>query len=685
MIKNHKRLIIFTIAILFAVLTIARFGAGMTARAAGLSVSPVTASRSECQPGEGWKWADGPDQPLVAEAVRQELSLKGLSASVRARSYGELDSCDTFSSQGLDFWINMADPQMTSRNLPQNLSQEIYPILTAHGGPRLGNVKIQTQDGEVTSLDFTAQSAPDQGARWQPAANGGVGWEQPPAAMDLPAGALTKKVYVIVYDPILSSGKRLSEQLHWYSHATLTQGTVDLFKQTSQNLMNYTVVDTTVVSAWPEKIDGFVYSEAQYLSAASGQSSWHQPDAVNYNKIVDSTQFDICGKLNRGEIDEVWIYNGPGFGFYESTLAGPGAYWFNSPPVSGPNNCNRLVPIMGPSPERGLACAIENFGHRTESTMVQVYGSWQQNRTAHSWEKFALVKAKSPSYSYSGCGNVHYPPNGTSDYDYGNPSTVQTNCDDFANYPNLSSPLTVVQPVTCTLWSCDHLQYFRYWFGHLPHNAGCGPDNVSNNWWRYFGNPVQALTPSDACAPITTFSDVPSTYWAYSYIDRLYNAGITTGCGYGIYCPENSVTRAEMAVFLLRGMHGRSYAPPAVGAGTGFTDVPVGYWADKWVKQLAAEGITNGCGVGRYCPDATVTRAEMAVFLLRAKHTSSYTPPSATGVFTDVPVGYWADKWIEQLALEGITSGCGVGTYCPDSPATRAQMAIFLVRTFNLP
>jgi hypothetical protein len=75
----------------------------------------------------------------------------------------------------------------------------------------------------------------------------------------------------------------------------------------------------------------------------------------------------------------------------------------------------------------------------------------------------------------------------------------------------------------------------------------------------------------------------------------------------------------------------------------------------------------------------------MAIFLLRAKHGSTYTPPPATGVFTDVPVSYWAATWIEQLATEGITSGCGSGVYCPDQSVTRAQMAVFLVKTFNLP
>jgi hypothetical protein len=75
----------------------------------------------------------------------------------------------------------------------------------------------------------------------------------------------------------------------------------------------------------------------------------------------------------------------------------------------------------------------------------------------------------------------------------------------------------------------------------------------------------------------------------------------------------------------------------------------------------------------------------MAIFLLRAEHGSSYTPPAATGVFGDVPPSYWAAAWIEQLYAEGITGGCGGGNYCPSQAVTRAEMAVFLVRTFNLP
>jgi hypothetical protein len=153
------------------------------------------------------------------------------------------------------------------------------------------------------------------------------------------------------------------------------------------------------------------------------------------------------------------------------------------------------------------------------------------------------------------------------------------------------------------------------------------------------------------------------------------------------YCPEQSVTRAQMAIFLLRGIHGSDYAPPSVGDSTGFNDVPVSYWASAWIKQFYAEGITGGCGSGVYCPDQSVTRAQMAIFLLRARHGSNYAPPTVgqTTGFGDVPPSHWASAWIKQLAIEGITGGCGNGNYCPEEPVTRAQMAVFLVRAFGLP
>lgn len=190
----------------------------------------------------------------------------------------------------------------------------------------------------------------------------------------------------------------------------------------------------------------------------------------------------------------------------------------------------------------------------------------------------------------------------------------------------------------------------------------------------------------DAQIYSAVFRDVFPENWAKNFIERLYYSKITGGCSSSplLYCPDAYVNRAQMAVFLLRGEHGATYNPDAA-SGLVFGDVSSAYWAAAWIEQLEAEGITGGCGEGNYCPENTVTRDQMAVFLLRAKHGSDYTPPAATGIFSDVPVSYWAAPWIEQLAAEGITGGCGSGNYCPSQPVTRAQMAVFLVKTFNLP
>jgi hypothetical protein len=139
-------------------------------------------------------------------------------------------------------------------------------------------------------------------------------------------------------------------------------------------------------------------------------------------------------------------------------------------------------------------------------------------------------------------------------------------------------------------------------------------------------------------------------------------------------------------VFLLKASFGEGYAPPPA-TGTVFADVPASAFAAAWIEDLAARGITGGCGGGNFCPNASVTRAQMAVFLLKTLLGTSYTPPAATGVFGDVPPGSFAAAWIEDLYHRDITSGCQASPllYCPAAANTRGQMAVFVSKTFTLP
>ena len=124
---------------------------------------------------------------------------------------------------------------------------------------------------------------------------------------------------------------------------------------------------------------------------------------------------------------------------------------------------------------------------------------------------------------------------------------------------------------------------------------------------------------------IADFADVGGNQF-YSYINKLVANQITVGCGGGNYCPDANVTRQQMAVFLLKGKHGLCYVPPPCTPGF-FADVTCPSTYANWIEALANEGITGGCGGGGYCPTNPVRRDQMAVFLLKAKHGSSYRRP----------------------------------------------------------
>ncbi|MGV8040769.1 MAG: carboxypeptidase regulatory-like domain-containing protein [Thermoanaerobaculaceae bacterium] len=115
-----------------------------------------------------------------------------------------------------------------------------------------------------------------------------------------------------------------------------------------------------------------------------------------------------------------------------------------------------------------------------------------------------------------------------------------------------------------------------------------------------------------------------------------------------------------------------------------FADVPVDHWARSFIHSIYRHGITAGCGGDPliYCPASLVNRAQNAVFLGVAGHGTGFTPPPPTGtIFADVPAGYWAAAWIEQLWTDGLTSGCAADPprYCPESALTRAEMSVFLL------
>ncbi len=171
---------------------------------------------------------------------------------------------------------------------------------------------------------------------------------------------------------------------------------------------------------------------------------------------------------------------------------------------------------------------------------------------------------------------------------------------------------------------------------------------------------------------LSVFGDIWTSSFVAS-IQWIYDEGITAGCAPDAYCPKSPVTRGQMASFLARTLD-----LPATETDYFSDDDGLTHEAD--INRLAESGITGGCGEGLFCRTDSVSRAQMAAFLVRALDL----PSTDTDYFSDDD-GESLEGSINALAAAGLTGGCGGGKYCPDASVSREQMAAFLARAFATP
>ena len=170
-------------------------------------------------------------------------------------------------------------------------------------------------------------------------------------------------------------------------------------------------------------------------------------------------------------------------------------------------------------------------------------------------------------------------------------------------------------------------------------------------------------------------------HWAETSIDWAFTTGVTTACPTGeategSTCPELPVTRDEMAQFMWR-----SKGRPAPTTTAAFEDVVADATYGTAVDWLAEQEITLGCTATNYCPDGTVTRAEMAAFLWRLQDSPEGSAPAG---FDDVPEDAFYGDAVDWLLAAGITTGCTTSSYCPQGAVTRAEIFTFLNRLEGL-
>ncbi len=318
-----------------------------------------------------------------------------------------------------------------------------------------------------------------------------------------PPDVVKPRVLVINIDPIVDAqGTRLTTRMGWNRVDDLIQGFIADIAEVSYGLVQYQYdpANRIDVDEFPQKNDGFQYTPSSYLNMMVNEKTHHEPDGVDYQKIIDD--YHLISKVMSNQVDEVWVFGAPYFGFYESNMVGKGAIWCNSSPCADTDLCTRRFVIMGFNYQRGIGEMLHDIGHRMESIMAYVYHSFGTLQDAYNsvnpnvqppvsptrfmhpqndFERFMLFEKIAPGRAEVGL--IHTPPNGDKDYDWQNSSAVSSNCDDWLNYPTFQGTRRMVN---CHDWECspDGYAYTKWWLRHAPHVGG-SQNGVLNNWWKY--------------------------------------------------------------------------------------------------------------------------------------------------------------------------------------------------------
>jgi hypothetical protein len=337
----------------------------------------------------------------------------------------------------------------------------------------------------------------------------------PPAPMPPPAPLppsdaltpLTPRVLVIVFDPVVDAASRLHlveqqvAQRGWHRVDDLLAGYIRDVDECSGGLVKYQIVGRIISEQFPVKEkEHFRYDAARYLNVLANTAPAFSPDGCDYRAIVD--EFKLLERRANNEFDEVWMFGGPFFGFFESRMVGANAFWCNSPPLE--NTTGKRFVIMGFNYERGIGEMLEDLGHRAESVLSRLFGvfdfvqwAYDEQRdpaqfkplelaAANLFARYCLFDQIAPNNAHVGL--LHFAPNSVRNYDWGNPRQVLSQCADWLNFPNFQS---VVKSVNCSEWNTpvssqpDSRPHHRWWFQHLPKVAGSS-NGIANNWWRYF-------------------------------------------------------------------------------------------------------------------------------------------------------------------------------------------------------
>lgn len=266
--------------------------------------------------------------------------------------------------------------------------------------------------------------------------------------------------------------------------------------------------------------------------------------------------------------------------------------------------------------------------------------------------------------------------------------------DGLATYASASVPAGPPPPSgtsasSATVTDCWTAQEMRCYSGELKLKAGATRNPQITHRDVQFDEYYQGTSTPTPGSRLRlhvgeSFPDVPRNHWAYAAIESVLHAGYSSGCGSGRFCPGDALSRAQIAIWLIVARFPGEPLPACVPPGP-FLDVPCSYWAAQWIAQLKAKGLTTGVDGQNYAPDSTLTRAELAAFLVKTLSPAGYEPPACSADFFDVTCpAHWAAKWISEAKRRGYSPGCAPNEYCPDRTVDRAQAAVMFTKAFGV-
>lgn len=323
-------------------------------------------------------------------------------------------------------------------------------------------------------------------------------WFRPPPPVIGDLTPLAPRVLMIVYNPVVdpATGTKLIQAMRWNDPERLAAGYIADVRECSGGLVNYQIIQRIAIDALPIKVDGFRYTPQEYVCVAQTHRHAHEPDTADYGVILE--QFSVLPRVAAGDIDEVWLFGGPYFGFWEATMGGAGAFFCNSAPLTKTASCARRFIVMGFSYERGIGEMLEDLGHRAEAILARVFGAesflyWTYARdrsprtvtgtALNPFERFLCFDQIAPGKA--NVGTVHYAPNSRADYEWGNPAPVLSCADDWKSFPQLPEP-PLYRAMDAREWGTGDIRaHHQWWLAHLPRAPGV-TNGIANNWWKYF-------------------------------------------------------------------------------------------------------------------------------------------------------------------------------------------------------